>query len=152
MLRPRPAVIQHCAFLSKLCIFVPKEEVASLLCLVLTGVEPATFVLRFFLHLEVFGWEARLAFAVPYPVGEDAFWFCGPWSTSASTAIATTARAIAAVVPASGLLTSTAAVHDGFAYTVMFYWKCVHCKIEELVPGSKLKRRRSTAVQVLVLD
>lgn len=120
MLRLRPAVVQYCALLAELCIFIPKEEAATLLCLVPAGVEPATFVLRFFLHLEVFGWEARLAIAVPDSVGEDAFWFCRPWSTSASTAIATTARAIAAVVSASRLLTSTAAVHGEFPATVMF--------------------------------
>jgi hypothetical protein len=119
VLRLRPAVVQYCALLSELCIFIPKEEAATLLCLVLAGVKPATFVFRFFLHLEMFGWEARLAFAVPYPVGEDAFWLSRPWSTSASAAIATTARAVAAVVSASGLLTSTAAYHGEFSCTVM---------------------------------
>jgi hypothetical protein len=142
LLRLRSAVVQYCSLLSELCIFVPEEEIASLLCLVLAGVEPTAFVDSLFLHLEVFGWEARLAFAVPYPVGKDAFWFCRPRSTSASTAIATTARAIAAVVSASGMLTSTAAVHGEFSYTVMFYWKPVHCKIEEFEPSSESKSAR----------
>jgi hypothetical protein len=85
--------------------------------LVLTCIEPTTFVLAFLLHFEVLGGEARRAVTMPDTIGKDTFRRCRSGSASASTATNTAAGTIAIVVSASSILASAAAVHDDMCFS-----------------------------------
>jgi hypothetical protein len=85
--------------------------------LVLTCIEPTTFVLAFLLHFEVLGGEARRAVTMPDTIGKDTFRCCRSGSASAFTATNTAAGTIAVVVSASSILASAAAVHDEICFS-----------------------------------
>jgi hypothetical protein len=85
--------------------------------LVLTCIEPTTFVLAFLLHFEVLGGEAGCAVTMPDTIGKDAFRRGRSGSASASTATSTAAGTIAIVVSASSILASAAAVHDDMCFS-----------------------------------